>query len=94
MNDGIASSSRRDVGASRNDTQDEAPKIIFPSLNQSQITADDLKQFEIDSDQDGLTDFVENFYQTDPNQADSDGDGFKDGEEVEKGYNPKGQGTL
>lgn len=47
-----------------------------------------------DQDQDGLTDALETVYGTDPNKADTDGDGFKDGDEVEKGYNPNGEGKL
>jgi len=44
---------------------------------------------EVDSDNDGLTDFDEVFiYKTDPNVADSDGDGFTDGAEVLSGYDP------
>ncbi|MDD4901758.1 MAG: hypothetical protein PHE24_01345 [Patescibacteria group bacterium] len=48
-----------------------------------------------DSDQDGLTDWQEtNIYHTDPNIADTDGDGYQDGAEVESGYNPNGPGKL
>lgn len=38
----------------------------------------------IDSDQDGLLDVEERFYNTDPKNPDSDGDGLLDGEEVYK----------
>jgi len=49
----------------------------------------------LDSDQDGLTDAEElNIYQTNPLQADSDGDGYLDGDEVKAGYNPLGEGLL
>jgi hypothetical protein len=49
----------------------------------------------LDSDQDGLTDAEElNIYQTNPLQADSDGDGYLDGDEVKAGYNPSGEGLL
>jgi len=43
---------------------------------------------EIDTDKDGLPDYMENLYGTDPNNPDTDGDGYKDGEEVESGYDP------
>jgi len=33
-------------------------------------------------------------YQTDPLNSDTDGDGYKDGEEIAGDYNPKGQGKL
>jgi len=41
-----------------------------------------------DSDQDDLTDEMEAFYGTDPNNPDTDGDGFNDGDEVMRGYDP------
>lgn len=41
-----------------------------------------------DSDKDGLSDDLEAVYKTDKNNPDTDGDGYKDGEEVEKGYDP------
>ena len=41
-----------------------------------------------DFDQDGLTDEMEEFYGTDPNNPDTDGDGFSDGNEVSRGYDP------
>lgn len=48
-----------------------------------------------DTDQDGLTDLDENLiWKTNPNKADTDGDGYKDGEEVKNGYNPNGAGKL
>ncbi len=42
----------------------------------------------VDSDKDGLTDEMEVFYGTDKNNPDTDGDGYKDGEEVNNGYDP------
>lgn len=47
-----------------------------------------------DTDNDGLTDEQEKSYGTDPNDPDTDGDGFKDGEEVRNLYNPLGNGGL
>lgn len=43
---------------------------------------------ESDLDMDGLTDYMEEFYGTDKNNPDTDGDGYKDGEEVKNGYDP------
>ncbi len=44
----------------------------------------------LDSDNDGLSDFKEkNIYFTDPNNSDSDGDGYKDGEEIKYNYSPR-----
>lgn len=43
----------------------------------------------VDSDHDGLTDTEETtLYATDPNNADTDGDSFLDGREVDSGYSP------
>jgi len=42
----------------------------------------------LDSDQDGLSNDEEKTYGTDPNNADTDGDGYSDGVEVKGGYNP------
>jgi len=47
-----------------------------------------------DSDNDGLTDQAEFFYETNPYNPDTDGDGINDGDEVKKGLNPKGEGRL
>ena len=59
--------------------------IINPPQNVSQEI---LKQF-IDSDKDGLSDMVEKeFFKTDPNNSDTDRDGYKDGDEIDTGYDP------
>lgn len=47
-----------------------------------------------DLDQDGLTYQEEQTYKTDPNNPDTDGDSYLDGEEVVNGYNPNGPGKL
>lgn len=50
---------------------------------------------EFDSDFDGLSDKLEiEKWKTDPLKKDTDGDGFGDGKEVLKGYNPAGAGKL
>jgi hypothetical protein len=49
---------------------------------------------ELDTDADGLPDYIENYYGTDPNNPDTDGDGYKDGEEVENGYDPLASGSA
>jgi hypothetical protein len=49
----------------------------------------------IDTDGDGLLNSIElNIYNTDPNNPDTDGDGYFDGDEVKNGYNPNGEGRL
>ena len=54
-----------------------------------------LNPNEFDSDFDGLSDKLEiEKWKTDPLKKDTDGDGFGDGKEVLKGYNPLGPGKL
>ena len=48
----------------------------------------DFNEGNIDKDEDGLTNLEEYKYKTDPNNRDTDGDGFSDGEEVGKGFDP------
>lgn len=44
---------------------------------------------QVDTDNDGLSDYLEHQFLTDIQNPDTDGDGFKDGLEVENEYNPK-----
>lgn len=48
----------------------------------------------IDSDQDGLPDEIEKRIGTDPFNADSDNDGFNDGQELKNNFNPLGEGRF
>ncbi len=41
-----------------------------------------------DNDRDGLSDQLETIFKTDPDNPDTDEDGYKDGTEVENGYDP------
>lgn len=55
----------------------------------------DSSDYEVDSDNDNLGDYEEIYYWfSDPMSADTDGDGFKDGVEVAKSYNPVGGGKF
>jgi len=47
-----------------------------------------------DIDHDGLTILQEYEYHTDPNNPDTDGDGYADGIEVNNGYSPSGTGLM
>ena len=48
-----------------------------------------------DSDNDGLTDNEEiTLWNTDPLIEDTDKDGYRDGDEVDNGFNPAGPGKL
>ncbi len=53
--------------------------------------ADAVPADKLDTDEDGLSDLREVELGTDPNNPDSDGDGYLDGEEVSGGYNPLGE---
>ncbi|HCC84013.1 TPA: hypothetical protein DEP96_04155 [Candidatus Uhrbacteria bacterium] len=79
------------------------PDVVAPENASSiqevfaKIMADQAAQAaadKLDADNDGLTAKEETKYGTDPNNPDSDGDGFNDGDEVAKSYNPLGAGKL
>jgi len=61
--------------------------MCFAWLQFSKADDSDHNYFE-DRDQDGLTDQEESALGTDPDNRDSDGDGYSDGVEVESGYDP------
>lgn len=65
--------------------------ITNVNLNKIPVGVED-RVLGVDSDNDGLDDKTEAALGTDINKADTDGDGYKDGEEVKNGYNPKGAG--
>jgi hypothetical protein len=58
------------------------------------LPVDTTTSGDLDPDQDGLTNSLEKFYGTDPNNPDTDGNGIKDGDEVNSGCNPVGPGRL
>ncbi|MBU2564330.1 thrombospondin type 3 repeat-containing protein [Patescibacteria group bacterium] len=47
-----------------------------------------IKSESIDTDNDGLKDWEEELYKTDPLNPDTDADGYLDGEEINSGHNP------
>lgn len=63
------------------------------SLKNSATTTPDASSL-LDSDNDGLANVEEAKYGADPNNPDSDSDGYPDGQEVTSGYNPMGSGLL
>lgn len=66
------------------------------------ITNENLEKIQIvdanlsgtDSDNDGLSDMIEDAIGSDKNKSDSDGDGYDDKSEILNGYNPNGSGKL
>lgn len=65
-------------------------ELVIPTLALVDETAKAIQKelTENDSDNDGLKDWEEALWGSDPNQVDSDGDGTSDGEEVKMGRNP------
>ncbi len=64
------------------------------TANKKIISIEAVESLKIDSDGDELPDMVENYYGSAVNNVDSDDDGFYDGDEVKKGYDPMGPGKL
>ncbi|MDD5626727.1 MAG: hypothetical protein PHW01_01780 [Patescibacteria group bacterium] len=60
---------------------------VFNTSGNNNVTANSLP-LSIDSDQDGLSDEIEEKLATNPFQKDTDGDGYPDGVEVKNGYDP------
>ena len=56
----------------------EGKKVLFPIASEP----------DADPDGDGLKNWQEETYKTDPRNPDTDGDGYLDGEEVASGYDP------
>jgi hypothetical protein len=69
--------------------QNKAPQILSV-VSQSENIQN--KILDVDSDNDGLKDWEETLWGTDPHKADTDGDGTSDGKEVEAGRNPTKKG--
>jgi hypothetical protein len=62
--------------------------VIEDEKNKLLDTKIEDKSQKIDSDNDGLSDNVENILNTSFNNPDSDGDGYTDFEEIKNGYDP------
>lgn len=80
---------------------DESPVVAadedldMDGLSNSEEESLGTNPYKIDSDNDGLSDREEVMvYNTDPMNPDSDADTYLDGQEVESGYNPLGEGKL
>lgn len=64
-------------------------------LSNDEEAAAGTSETEFDTDRDGLSDIDEmRVWKTDPKNPDTDGDGFGDGIEVVRGFNPAGPGEL
>jgi len=60
----------------------------FSQINLLTGTETIIKSQSIDTDNDGLKDWEEELYKTDPLNPDTDNDGYLDGEEINSGHNP------
>lgn len=65
--------------------QDYAAFVVYV---QDRIVNTQIGLFNTDTDNDGLSDGIEQFLKTDPKRIDTDGDGYPDGEELTAGYDP------
>lgn len=79
------------TSVSQDSDEDSLPDVWEEKYKLDKNNANDAK---LDNDLDGLTNLEEYKYGTNPRNADTDGDTYKDGAEVEKGYNPNGSGKL
>ena len=75
-----------DVANCNSITRGEIKARCYASIENISLGSDD--------DNDGLMYRDEIIYGTDPESADTDGDGFLDGEEVKNEFNPKGEGDI
>lgn len=70
----------------------EKINVSFCDKIKDEAISDECKQtisgLPVDTDGDGLVDFLEMNYGTDPFKPDTDGDGFSDWLEIKNGYNP------
>jgi len=59
------------------------------NLKPDQANINPFLEKDADWDNDGLSNREESYWNTDPNNPDTDGDGYLDGEEVSSGHDPK-----
>ena len=69
----------------------QIPEVIRRANCLSELQKIDLHS---DIDKDGLNFLQEIANNTNPDNPDTDGDGYKDGDEFKKGFNPDGKGSL
>ena len=76
--------------------QKTAPEAYVSPVSTTSLIVDSSlsRTSGTDTDQDGLKDWEEVLWKTDPNNPDTDGDGVNDGDEVVQGRSPVGQGNL
>jgi len=65
-----------------------AKKDAFSQINLFGSNETLIQSQSTDSDNDGLKDWQEALFKTEPNNPDTDSDGYLDGEEIDSGHNP------
>ena len=81
------------TNTNQNTSQNNYQPAYYNYQSLSSLIPEDLHK--VDSDNDGLSDFEEKYiYDTNPFEADTDQDGYKDGLEVKNSYNPNGSGSI
>ena len=84
----------QDVYDISNKTEQDILQIQDLNNRSGKVKGVFLKKTKDDFDGDGLTNKEEKKYKTDPNNPDTDNDGFLDGQEVKNNFNPLGKGKL
>ncbi|MFC1645239.1 sortase domain-bontaining protein [Patescibacteria group bacterium] len=73
---------------------DDRKKIPSQWLDRYGLVVLDDQDLDFDNDKDGLSLIEEYTYKTNPLKADTDDDGYSDGQEVKNGYSPVGEGKM
>ena len=81
-------------GCQKGSVQQTASNIQEVGNDEATLESSSQVDKNKDSDNDGLLDEAELQWKTDMNKPDTDGDGYKDGDEVLNGYNPLGSGRI
>ena len=97
-----AEDSETDFGEGEiNDLLEGSPALVEPSGEEDRDDLEEPNEEEEplalvlpDSDGDGLNDWEEEVFGTDPLNPDTDGDGYSDSLELLSGYNPLGEGEI
>lgn len=68
--------------------KNKEPKTIYEKIANQVISPDVIESATLDNDDDGLRNWEEALWKTDPNNKDTDKDGYSDKEETILGYSP------
>ena len=89
--DGITDVEEQAIGTDPNNPDTDSDGLS----DRDELRVHKTNPLNSDTDNDGLSDRNEIFlWITDPNNPDTDGDTYRDGAEVESGFDPNGPGRL